>query len=70
MLYGHPVYGMRGGAEVVIGCEPWAAIITKVHEDGTVNLRVFNPVAYAGADEHHVHVKYGSADVCHWWWPL
>jgi hypothetical protein len=31
------------GPKFTVAVEPWAAIVTKVHEDGTVNLRTLSP---------------------------
>lgn len=57
--FGVPVYEKLpdGSYGKVTGIEPWAAIISRVHEDDTVNLRGIHPDGYAASDIHREHVK-------------
>jgi hypothetical protein len=63
--FGQPTYTSEPDGVVA-----WAAIVTWVHEDGSVNLRVFHPSAFANADQHHERVKESETlEAARWSWP-
>lgn len=62
--FGHPI-AEKGGPVVA---EAWAAIVTKVHDDLYVNLRVFHPTFKE--DEHREHVSFSvTLEPYCWSWP-
>lgn len=62
--YGQAVAPKNGPKSAVA----WAAIITAVHDNQDVNLRIFHPTC--DSDDHAEHVKFSSVLTpdC-WTWP-